>query len=114
MTFIIGKAKPRTWANPIAAVRSQYRSAKTRMGDMVLCHCVFPHLRMREGFFGWTCENTRCRDFLAKKDAKFVERIRLDTESVTRFATRHHSSNLLNRVKRAEKTGDYIQAYEQD
>lgn len=114
MSILIGKPKPRSWVNPIAAVRSQYRSAKTRMGDMVLCSCVFPHLRMREGFFGYTCENTRCRDFIAKKDLKFVERIPLNTESVTRFATRRHSSSIFRQIQKAEKTGDYIQAYEKD
>lgn len=114
MTIIIGQPRKRAWVNPIAQVRSQYRCAKTRMGDMVLCHCVFPHLRMREGFFGFTCENTRCRDFIAKKDLKFVERIPLDTESVMRFATRRHSSNIFNLVKKAEKTGNYMQAFEKD
>lgn len=114
MTFIIGKPKQRTWTNPIHAVRSQYRCAKTRMGDMMLCSCTFPHLRMREGFFGWTCVNQNCRDFVAKKDAKYVERIPLDTASVTRFASRRHSSSLINQIKRADKTGNYVQAFERD
>ncbi len=114
MTILIGKAKARPWVNPIAQVRSQYRWAKTRMGGMVLCSCVFPHLVMREGFFGYTCTNPHCRDFVAKRDLKYVERIPLNTDSVSRFLTRRHSSSLMNKIKKAEKTGDYIEAYERD
>lgn len=114
MTFLIGKPKPKQFRNPIAEVKSQYRTAKTWLGDMVMCSCTFPHMHMRKGFFGWTCNNSNCRDFISNADAKYIERVKLDTESVTRFMNRRHSSNLMNHIKRADRTGVYVQAFQKD
>lgn len=114
MTFIIGRPRQKKFVNPIDQVHSHYRCSKVMMGDTLLCSCTFPHQVMREGWFGWTCENTNCRDFISKKDARYVERVRLDTASVHRFMNRRHSSSLMNRIKRAEKTGQYVQAFERD
>jgi hypothetical protein len=109
--ILIGKPKARKHVNPIDEVHSNYRAAKTMMGDMCLCSCTFPHQPMSKGFFGWTCNNTRCRDFISFKDTRFIERVKLDTESVMRFANRRHSSSLLNRIKRAANDGNYVQAF---
>lgn len=111
MTFLIGKAKVRRFVNPIDQVHSNYKCAKVWLGDAVMCGCTFPHNQMRRGFFGWHCNNTRCRDFLSNKDARYIERVKLDADSVNRFITRRHSSSVMNAVAKAEKTGNYLQAF---
>lgn len=111
MTFLIGKPKVAKFRNPMEEVHSRYKCAKVWLGDTLMCGCVFPHIRMSESWFGYTCVNTRCRDFISKKDARFVERVNLDTASVNRFMSRRHSSSLINRIAKAEKTGAYLQAY---
>lgn len=111
MTFIIGRPKVAKFRNPIEEIHSRYKCSKVWLGDALMCSCVFPHLRMSEGWFGFTCVNTRCRDFITKRDAKFCERVKLDTASVNRFLTRRHSSSLMRQIAKAEKTGVYIQAY---
>lgn len=112
--ILIGKPKARTHVNPVTQVHSQYKCSKTWLGDTVMCSCVFPQIAMRKGFFGWHCVNTNCRDFLSNSDARFIERVKLDTDSVNRFINRRHSSRLIDRIKRADKTGEYIQAFEKD
>lgn len=112
--ILIGKAKAKKFRNPIDEVHSHYRCAKVWLGDMVMCGCTFPHQPMRKGFFGWHCNNTNCRDFISNTDAKYIERVKLDTASVTRFINRRHSSSLIDRIKRADRTGVYVQAFQKD
>lgn len=111
MTFLIGRPKVVKFRNPIDEVRSNYKCAKVWLGDVVMCGCTFPHQHMRRGFFGWHCNNSRCNDFISNKDARFIERVKLDTASVHRFMNRRHSSSLMRQISKAEKTGAYLQAF---
>lgn len=105
------RAAWRATTAPAREVHSNYRCAKKWVGDTLMCYCTFPQLRMRETLFGYRCTNDQCDDFISKKDAKHVERMRLDTNSVL---SEMRSSSVMRSVAKAEKTGNYMRAFIKD
>ncbi len=108
--MILLKPRVKPVVSPLDQIQSNYRCSKNWLGDVLMCQCTFPPQRMREGWFGYTCENDQCSDFVSKKDAKYLPRTPLDTKSVGHFMR----SNIMRRVMRAEKTGEYMRAHTRD
>jgi hypothetical protein len=92
-------------------VRSSYRYAKTWLGGDLFCHCVFPEIPMTPTTFGFKCFNDNCKDYVSKVDAKTCERVKLDTRSVLGHM---RSSSMMRALKKADKTGDYLEAHKRD
>lgn len=88
-----------------------HRYEKTFLGDMLLCQCTFPPQPMVETYFGFQCNNDQCREYVSKRDAMLLERVRLDSASVKGFMDR---SSTMRRVMQAGKTGEYMRAHSRD
>lgn len=93
---------------PAQEVHSNYKCSKAWLADALMCHCVFPPLRMRETLFGYRCQNDKCGDFISKRDAQHIPRTKMDTSSVKNYM---RSSSIMRQVKDAERTGNYLRAY---
>lgn len=92
------------------AVRSSYRFRKVWLSDALMCECTFPPQRMREGVWGFTCNNDQCRDFVSKADAKTCERVASNAYSVNQYLY----SSTMRQLAGAEKTGNYMRAQQRD